>query len=1065
MKIKIILLLALLATVLSPFAQTRFCKGTVLSAEDNTPINGAVISILHMNVQAVSQANGAFELDCSKATDSVKITHVNFFPLYISLKNIRNAPFILRMQPVTKQLDEVQVNTGYQTIPKERATGSFEKISNQLFNQQTSTNVMDRLEWIANGLYTDKRTIQGNTNFVIRGLSTIQGPRAPLVVVDNFPYEGDLSNLNPNDVENIVLLKDAAAASIWGTRAGNGVIVITMKKARLNQPTRIEFNSNISIGEKPDLYYYNNISPSDYIDLEQYLYSKGFYTSTINSTSRAPLSPVIELLIKKSNGTITAAEADARINALKGHDMREDASRYLYQPSVNKQYSLGVRGGSGKLAYLFSIGYDDNIGTLNEKYQRLTLKSENNFSVSKNLQLTAGISFTSSKTVTGRLPYTSLSATNGTLPIYTPLADSAGNFIPVIKNFRQPYIDTAGAGKLLDWNYYPLDDHNHVDNTTDLRSILGNIGINFRIFKGLNVDVKYLYEIQNSENAILYKQESYFARNLINQYSQLNRATGVVTYKVPKGAILINNNSDILSQNFRAQVNYSKSWKAIELSAIAGAEIREVQNAGNNLRTYGYNEDILTYVPVDYTTQYPSFVSGNSSFIPNDQSYSERLNRFFSMYGNAVLSYLGKYSLTLSARRDASNLFGVNTNDKWTPLCSAGVGWDISKEKFYHFSKVSSLKLRATYGISGNADPTRSGFTVLTYNITSPYTQQPTASISQFDNPDLKWERIGMLNIGTDFKALKGRLSGSIEYYHKNDRNLLGYVNVDYTAVANNRLIKNVASMKANGLDIELNSINIKSPVTWTTNFNLNTNKETVTDNFLTIRTASGNLTGGQNITALPGRPVYGVYVYPWAGLDPQTGDPRSYYGGQLTKDYNLLTSSSFLLDSLTFKGSAMPTKFGSMGNTFNYKGLSLTVRLSWKFGYYFLRNSINYTSIFSNRLGHGDYALRWQNPGDEVYTNVPSLVYPAVSKRDLIYNNSEIEAEKGDHIRLQYITIDYDLKTVFRSAKLTNLNLYVNANNLGIIWRANKHGIDPDYRDNTILPTKNITIGVRAGF
>ncbi|SEN45755.1 TonB-dependent outer membrane receptor, SusC/RagA subfamily, signature region [bacterium A37T11] len=170
---------------------------------------------------------------------------------------------------------EVLVNTGYQQLPKERATGSFAVVDNKLFNQQVSTDVLSRLEAVANGVVVD-RSYSSTPTLMVRGLSTIQGPREVLIVVDNFPYEGELKNLNPNDIQDITILKDAAAASIWGARAGNGVIVIRTKKGQFNQPNSISFNTNVTISNKPNLYKIKQVSSDAFVEYEKFLYERGY---------------------------------------------------------------------------------------------------------------------------------------------------------------------------------------------------------------------------------------------------------------------------------------------------------------------------------------------------------------------------------------------------------------------------------------------------------------------------------------------------------------------------------------------------------------------------------------------------------------------------------------------------------------------------------------------------------------------------------------------------------------------------------------------------------------------
>ncbi len=1050
-------------------AQTVDIKltGKILSANTGMGIPGVSIQLKNSGTKTLSGVNGNFRINLRKKIDTLLCSHLNYQNTEIVVKEQLISPIIVQLEETSNILSEVTVSTGYQDIPKERVTGSFEKIDNRLFNQQTTTTVLSRLESIANGVFFDRKTGgSGNTNILVRGLSTIQGPKAPLIILDNFPYEGDLNNINPNDVETITLLKDAAAASIWGTRAGNGVIVITTKKGQFNQPIKTVFSSSISLTDKPNLFYLNTISASDFIDVEQFLYSKGFYNSQLSSSTRPPLSSVVELLAAKANGSLSTAEADARINALRNLDVRNDFSKYLYRKGVNQQYALSMQGGTQNLAWMLSAGLDKNLGQQSDRYERLSLRSNNTFKLTRQIQFTANLTYTQTRNQSGGPGYFDISTTNGRIPPYTQLADANGNALPVIRTYRQPYLDTAGGGKLLDWNYYPLTDFTHVNSLGISQDLLANFGISYKYNQNLSADIKYQYEAQTSTGKALNDPQSYLARDAVNTFSQLNRATGVVTYKVPKGSVIDNSNGLIGSNSLRGQINYHIQKGEHELSVIAGAEVRQTKSTATSFRNYGYNDDILSFGNVDYSTAYPNFITGFNSFINTGNGYSEKLNRFVSFFNNAAYTFKGKYTISASSRRDASNLFGVNTNNKWSPLWSAGVGWNISKETFYHSKFVPYLKLRATYGYSGNVDLGRSALTTLAFGLNSPYTQAPAARIDQYANPGLRWEKVGTLNIGLDFGTKNKRISGSVEYFSKKATDLLGNAAVDYTGVSTNFLTRNVASIRASGLDITINSINTTGVVGWITNLNLNLYRDKVVDYFLPTKQGSNFVNGGTSISAVQGNPVYAVYAYRWAGLDPNTGDPQGYYQGQVSKDYTSLLGSNTLISDLVYRGPAFPTLYGSLGNTLTYKNLSLTFRLTYKFGNYFQQSSINYNNLFSGRQGTADISNRWQKPGDELITNVPSLIYPSSSNRDNFYTGSEILVAKGDYIRLQYISLSYNLsRQEIRGLPFTSLEFFSNFNNVGIIWRANPYKIDPDYSNSSLPASRNISFGVKANF
>lgn len=1025
------------------------------------PISGATIAA---TTSTTTRADGSFSILLNHLPDTITITAIGYAKKRVAITKATSLPINITLQETTATLDEVVVNTGYQRLPKERATGSFTQLSNEVLNQQVSTTILNRLEAVTNGL-TVSRRINNGGQILVRGLSTMTGPKDPLIILDNFPYSGDINNINPNDVESVTVLKDAAAASIWGTRAGNGVIVITTKKSNFNRPLQVSLTSNIAITGKPNLFYLPTMNPSDAIDVEQFLFSKNYRFSDTSSSSKPPFSPVYELLFKQRNGQLAAADVTNQINAFRQHDLRDDFLQYIYRPSVNQQYAITVKSGAAASSWLLAAGVDRNLSDVAARYNRLNLRSDNNFKIGNNLTASTGIYLTQSKAATGMPAYGDIATIRGRLPVYTKLADDNGNPLPIYKDYRQVYIDSAGMGKLLDWKYYPLTDYTHIDNTTTITNMLAKAGLRYSFWHDLAIDINYQYELQNTKGRNYQDADSYTARDLVNKYSQLNRTTGIVTYKVPVGGILDMATNQIEAHNIRGQLSYTKFWQKHTVAIITGGELRAINNNSNASRLYGYNNDNLTFGNVDLATAYPSFVNAAASFIPSGNTLSATRNRYVSAYANAAYTYLGQYTVSASMRRDAANNFGVATNDKWTPLWSAGATWEISKAAWYKLAALPYLKLRTTYGISGNVDPSKSALTTISYSGTSPYTLTPYATIDKFYNPNLRWEKTAMLNLGVDFKTKSSRFYGSIEYYLKNCTDLYGTSVIDYTAgLATATITKNIASIKASGVDIELNSVNIaKGNWQWTTQAIVNMSKDKITNNYITS-TQGSNLVGS-GFTGVVGSPVFSVKTYRWAGLDPATGDPQGFIKGAISKDYTALNGSGTQLEDLVFNGAVLPVVYGSLGNTVAFKGFAITARITYKLGYFFQRSSINYSSLFASSQGHPDYAKRWQQPGDETKTNVPSMVYPAVANRDAFYNNSEVLVEKGDHIRLQYINCSYSLPKTFLKPWCKSLSVFININNIGILWRANKQNLDPDYANGIVPPSKTIALGLQASF
>lgn len=1037
--------------------------GVVMADSSLVQLSGATVQLRGTNVSVTTDNNGKFSISIPESGGTLIVTYVGYSTSSVRVSKNTQAPLNVFMTAIPKEMDEVTiVSTGYESLPKERATGSFATVSEKRFNEQVSTNILDRLPAVANGLSLDRRT--SSDGLMIRGISSIQGPTEPLIILDNFPFEGDIQGINPNDIESITILKDAAAASIWGTKAGNGVIVITTKKGRLKQPLSIAFNANTTIIEKPDLFYAKQMSSTDFIEVEKFLFDKQYRFSDTSSMGRPAFSPVYEILFKNRNGLISDAEANAQLQGLAQHDIRDEFSKYMYQAAVNQQYAINIQGGSDKSSWITSLGYDKNRSNTGEKYERISFRIENMFRPVSRLSITAGGYYTYNAFRSGKSGYGSIS-TSRALPPYTRFADESGNALPVFA-LRENYLDTAGGGKLLDWRLFPLDDYKYTTNNNSVQNLLAKLGVNYLISKNLFIDILYQYERQESDLKTLYDVNGYYARDLINRFSQLNYSTGQVTYKVPVGSVLDLSNELLQSHNFRAQFNYDNSWGRHSITTIGGTHVRQSKIDRNAYRSYGYDRDVLTSGFVDFTTPYPDFVTGSLSFIPNigGNPFFQTINRFVSFYGNLAYSYDRRYTITLSGRRDGSNLFGAKTNDKWKPLWSTGVSWDIHQEQFYKSSLIPYLRLRATYGYSGNVDQAKTAFTIFQYLNNSPYTTSPIGRILSFANPELRWEQVRMINAGLDFRMKNNRLSGSIETYFKKGQDLFGTDLLDYTGGAGSSIIKNVASMKGHGLDIELNSINILSKsINWKTDLNLSINKDKVVDYYLPNKQGSNFV--ARNIPAgLEGRPVFSIFSYKWAGLDPLTGDPLGYVNGIPSNNYVELTGSQTQVTDLFYHGPALPILFGSLGNNISIRKLSLAFRLTYKFGHYFRRESIRYFNLFGGANGHSDYSKRWQNPGDELSTFIPSMSYPAVSSRDNFFTGSEVLVSKADHIRFQYLTLNYDIEPNWIKG-FKNAQLYFSINNIGIIWRANKEGIDPDYPNATIPPAKSYSIGIRAGF
>lgn len=1045
--------------------ETKIVMGRIISA-DSTPIDGATVRVKIANTVVMTDRSGNFSFVLKQNDDSLFVTHVGFHPVFLKVNKETISPIVVTLYASSQQLEEINIiNTGYENIPQERATGSFDFIDNNKLNFQSGTNILNRLDGVASGALFNP--LIGNRNkLTVRGYSTINASAEVLVVVDNFIYEGDINNINPNDVSSITVLKDAASSSIWGARAGNGVIVITTKNGNYNQPLQIDFSANVSLTDKVDLFYPPKISSSDYINVEQMLYENGFFTADIflNPFTRSAFTPALEIFLQKRDGLISAEDSASKINNLKLIDSRDEYDKYFNRSPVTQQYSLNLRGGASNIKYGFGVGYDRSNNEVNAVFDKFNIHFKNTFAPFKNLQINIGLYYTNSTATGGQPSYGNPITVNGRHVPYLRFADEHGNALPIDVSLRGSYTDTAGGGKLLDWKYYPLNDYRHRTSKTRLQEYVSNAGLTYRLSKTLSVDVKYQYQKQQSSEVVHADIESYYTRNLVNSFSQLDRATGVVKYIVPMGGILSKNDGNSESQNFRAQINLNHSWSRNSINAIGGWEMRESRVTSNNSVLYGYSEDPLSYTLLDFVNPYPTFTGGTGT-IQGLPFIAETLNRFVSYFGNASFSHKKRYIFSLSGRNDASNIFGVATNDKWRPLWSSGVAWNISKESFYNISFLSHLKFRVTYGYNGNLDLTWSAIplqSIRPANYSLSYFTNGV--ITRPNNPSLRWEKVRTLNIGFDFSAFDNVLSGSADFYSKSGSDLYGPSAYDYTAFGFlSQITKNVANMVTKGVDISLQTININSRFSWVSNLLFNYNTDRLT-NYYFPDGMLFNATYGTGGSPLIGKPLHSILSYRWGGLDAD-GNPQGYVNKEKSTDYSAIFNSLTRPDSLVYSGQALPKIFGSVRNAFDWKGFSIVANVTYALGYYFRKPSIDYSALFKNGIGHGDFEQRWQKPGDELITSVPSMLYPDNPDRNNFYLLSEATVAKADNIRLQFVTLSYSFhQTVLPTTLFKTLELFVNGSNLGILWKANKDNIDPNY-PSSLKPGKSYSLGLRASF
>ncbi len=1021
-------------------------KIQIKDSQSGTGLSQANITFLATGEVYKSNKYGGLTITLLGQQDSVRVSHASYHSKSILLKIDGREHIDVFLDPLNNIIQEVQVFTGYQRIPKERATGSFDLITQSQLSKQVKSNILERLVPITSAMLVDDQTRGGG--LMIRGVSTIRGNRSPLIILDNFPYEGDINSINPEDIESVTILKDAAAASIWGARAGNGVIVIQSKKGRYESNLKIDLTSNLSLTPKPHMYMHK-IGTVAFMEMEEELFDQGFYNANLQSNRADPVSSFVDLLYLKKGGALTNDAFDKKKKELQGYSFEEQYRTHILQTALEQRNTLSFQSGGQRYRSRMSFNFQDQKNALKELTDQWNIQSSQSFSPLKNLEINFDGQFSFNKVKSGYPASGELG--NGILYPYTAFKDIRRNDIPFYPDYRGSYLEGLKGSGLLDWSYLPLQDVEHNKSEAKNRQNRLNFAAVYRSPIGLTAEVQYQYADIHNDNFLNYGIESYYTRNLVNGFAQ--RVGNDLKFVVPKGDIYEFDNTRMKVQNLRGMLRYDKNILKHGINLLAGAELRKTLSDRQLNRLYGVDGDILTSTPVDYINSYKDYVSQDSRFIPNRQSMQGTDNRYVSFFANGAYNFKDRYTLSASARQDASNIYGVNTRNKWSPFWSFGVGWQIDKEPFFQINWIDRLKLRLSQGTSGNTDPNASAVTTIQYTMTSPYTLGPIASFNSYNNPDLRWERVRTQNVGLDFSILSNKITGSIEYYHKKADDLLGTAVVDYSAGIGGSMIKNVAEIKGKGIDVQLRTQNIQRNFSWSTSMNFSHNSDEVVDYYLTNTQGSSFVNGG--VSGIKGRPVNSVFSYKWNGLSGTNGLPIGYLNGVESQDYRKITGKDTQVEDLQYHGSSRPTYFGGLINSFSYRGIQLELALTYKLGYYFRTQALDYAE---RNIGlHESYAQRWKVPGDEMHTQIPAFnldMFP-------FYRSVSAHVHRADHVRFQYINLSYAIaKDKLKGHEIT---CFINVDNLGDIWVGNDEKLNlRTHRSGSMSLPPTYSIGTR---
>jgi TonB-linked SusC/RagA family outer membrane protein len=1058
--------------------------GIVTDKNGNPLVGVNVLLVSNKSNWDITREKGDFRLLVT-ATDSLRFDYLGYESRTIAIKNQKFLKVTLTQDVMELTGVAVVASNGYTDIPKERVTGAFEVIGAKELAEVPTVDVASRLEGKMAGVNVDPRT----GSISIRGTNSYSGVGSPLIVIDGFPQSDNdfkfskrgvsgasiLSYLNPDDIETITVLKDAAAASIWGSRAANGVIVVTTKKGKKGDPT-INFSTTTAIGERMDLGKLRVMNTSQYIDYEKDLVAGGFIVDNINNTvgsggAKNP-SAAQEIMFQQQRGTISLAQRDQLLNQLAQNDNLGQINKYLLRNSVTRQYDLSVTGGSDKSTYYLSLGYNkDEAAMRGNESESYNITLNNSFQLKSFLKLNTGVNYVSSSYQTNTVVNEALSnVSNSALRPYDMIADQNGNGIDRYIIFRPELAKGFEAKGYLPWTYNYLDELNYSNVITKGANIRLNASLTATVTNWLNFEASGMYTSIGNKVKSLSELDSYYSRNMINEATSVSTA-GKLVYGIPMGAYLYNTITSNASQSMRFQMNINKNFNENNsLHFLAGSEIREERREGSSQRFYGYNEDTNSGATINPSALYTTVYGWQTNIGSSDNSISKYRDRYLSYYALGSYDFMNRYHVSSSVRFDDYNLLGASRKNRALPLWSVGGKWDINKEFFLkEVNWLSDLALRVTYGKAGVAPNGGYGSNNAIIGVGSIdfNTQLPTAYISLPENAEIKWETTSTLNFGLDYGVFNNRLRGSADLYYKKSYDILTSLPFNPT-YGWGTLTYNTGTLKGRGIDLSISGTIINSGFKWNSSFNFAYNTNEVTDSRFKATTTNQFLTG----VTTEGQTIGYMYAYKWAGLD--ANGQSMVYKNDGTTVSSSQSIAAISKDDLKYMGTSVAPYFGGFMNDFSYKNFRLGVQITYYAGHVFrntvLQNYPTYAGVQSGAVAKGDIiADRWRQAGDEAFTNVPGLANISFNSVNR-FQMADFNVLPADNIRLQQVSLGYNVPSKFLDRTfIKSLSFNFAARNLGLLWVKNDLGIDPQYLSNnnynTLAPQRNYTLQFNCSF
>lgn len=1027
--------------------------------EKGEALLGASISVEGKKTGAVTDASGHFTLQNVADNETLIVSYVGYLSQTIKAK--ANVGTIV-LKAKDDNIDEavVRVNTGYQRLPKERMTGAFSYVSGEQLESKMATGLKNALEGQAAGVVIDK-----SGNIEIRGISTFNAQKVPLLVVDGYPIEGSIDDINPMNISSITVLKDGVAASIYGSRAANGVIVVTTKMGMSGKP-KVRYSSFVNIIGRPQLKYLNRATTADYIDAEVDLFN--YNVNNASPIDQYNMSRVTYLLMQARDGEITEEAAMAEIEGLKKIDGMGQIEKAFFRNEISHQHNIGIAGGTEEYNYNIAVNYQNTQqNMLNNDNKRFIFDLKNEWKPLPFLTLGAAANVTLNKANSSWMLVNTLLGpeyqgmhfstltnfnTESMLQPYTQLWDEAGNQLPLwgLSQYKiDAYKNTPG---MKNWDYYPIDDLNKRKFTRNGFSsrIMGFVRAD--LMEGLTAEFGGNWERGSRLVKGIQDVEAYDVRIA---YNDATSRANYANHYFPDGGVINENRDFNESWTLRSQLNYSKDFSGYKhrVNALIGNEMRKLTFDRNELATrLGYNPTAGSFIPVNIKDYNARIYNSDMLMTPvfkgiTDGAFNYSDNRFVSWYANGSYEYDDRFIFSGSMRLDLTNFFGTDKKFRYKPLWSLGGTYKLSKEKFWNSDVVNKLHLRGSYGINGNISLNNGPYLILkSYNY-SPKMGGIPYYVESPPNDQLRWEKTGITNVGIDFGLFNNRVEGSLDYYNKRSEDLLAEDAVDQT-VGYTSVVRNVGEMSNEGLELSMN-INVidKKDWKWIVSPNIAFNANTV-HHYNVTRPYTSYYTDAMGIL-IEGSPAEALFGYRFAGLNDR-GQTQVY-----NKESEKILIANAEIKDLIYQGTFRPKWDLALTNRVKYQDFNLSFMFIAKLGHKYRKDAFLGSNIMNRHVSE-----RWRKPGDEANTIYPVLQDWNMDMFDFPYIDKLVG--NASYAKLRDVTLSYDLSKFTKRFKIANAQVYVQGRNLLLITAK---GVDIDPETAEVNETGGVSSTSEQGF